>query len=168
MKTRVSSFSNRYFLSPLFWIWRCFSRLYNIYVIIVYIVVECSVILFSLYNMAKDVIFTRKKPTKEGVRLFSFNFHKIDILDKVFKSGLSKFCGRQPLKNFKRYGLLLLNTLSHMCRIRTQSLWYWVWNPISTVTTSWLLALLMKTAFVQILEKPIALSLYLYLNLIKQ
>ena len=76
-------------------------------------------ILFSLYNMAKDVTFTRKKPTKEGVRLFSFNFHKIDILDKVFKSGLSKFCGRQPLKNFKRYGLLLLNTLSRMCHIRT-------------------------------------------------
>ena len=24
--------------------------------------------------------------------------------DKVFKSGLSKFCGRQPLKNFKGYG----------------------------------------------------------------
>ena len=24
--------------------------------------------------------------------------------DKVFKSGLSKFCERQPLKNFKRYG----------------------------------------------------------------
>ena len=29
-----------------------------------------------------------------------------DIWDKVFKSGLSKFCGRQPLKNFKGYGLL--------------------------------------------------------------
>ena len=26
--------------------------------------------------------------------------------DKVFKSGLSKFCGRQPLKNFRGYGLL--------------------------------------------------------------
>ena len=26
--------------------------------------------------------------------------------DKVFKSGLSKFCGRQPLKNLKGYGLL--------------------------------------------------------------
>ena len=29
-----------------------------------------------------------------------------DIWDKVFKSGLSKFCGRQPLKNLKGYGLL--------------------------------------------------------------
>ena len=28
------------------------------------------------------------------------------IWDKVFKSGLSKFCGRQPLKKFKGYGLL--------------------------------------------------------------
>ena len=28
--------------------------------------------------------------------------------DKVFKSGLSKFCGRQPLKTFKGYGLLNL------------------------------------------------------------
>ena len=26
--------------------------------------------------------------------------------DKKFKSGLSKFRGRQPLKNFKGYGLL--------------------------------------------------------------
>ena len=26
--------------------------------------------------------------------------------NKVFKSGLNIFCGRQPLKNLKRYGLL--------------------------------------------------------------
>ena len=26
--------------------------------------------------------------------------------DKVFKSGPSKICGRQPLKNLKGYGLL--------------------------------------------------------------
>ena len=30
------------------------------------------------------------------------------IWDKVSKSGLSKYCGRQPLKNFKGYGLLKL------------------------------------------------------------
>ena len=30
---------------------------------------------------------------------------KKDIWDKAFKSGLSKFCGRQPLKYFKGYGL---------------------------------------------------------------
>ena len=34
------------------------------------------------------------------------------IWRKVFKSGLSKFCGRQPLKNLLSP---LLNTLSHMC-----------------------------------------------------
>ena len=28
------------------------------------------------------------------------------IWDKVFKSALSKFCGRQLLKNLKEYGLL--------------------------------------------------------------
>ena len=33
------------------------------------------------------------------------------IWDKVFKSALSKFCGRQPLKNFKGYGLLSKNLL---------------------------------------------------------
>ena len=33
------------------------------------------------------------------------------IWDKVFKSGLSKFCGRQPLKNLLSP---LLNTLSHL------------------------------------------------------
>ena len=27
-------------------------------------------------------------------------------LSKVFKGGLSKFCGRHPLKNLKGYGLL--------------------------------------------------------------
>ena len=33
------------------------------------------------------------------------------IWDKVFKSGLSKFCGRQPLKSLLSP---LLNTLSHL------------------------------------------------------
>ena len=39
--------------------------------------------------------------------------------DKVFKSGLSKFCGRQPLKNLL---IPLLNTLSRMIveKVRTQ------------------------------------------------
>ena len=48
------------------------------------------------------------------------------IWDKVFKSGLSRFCGRQPLKNFKQtislvkdclpQNLLspLMNTLSYI------------------------------------------------------
>ena len=40
-----------------------------------------------------------------------FRFAIKKIWDKVFKSGLSKFCGRQPLKNSLSP---LLNTLSHM------------------------------------------------------
>ena len=30
-----------------------------------------------------------------------------DIWDKVFKNGPNKICGRQPLQNFKQYGLLM-------------------------------------------------------------
>ena len=68
--------------------------------------------------------------TKSTMTVFSSFIHAmkwkvkleytITIWDKVFKSGLSKFCGRQPLKNLKRYGLPqillgpLLNTLSHI------------------------------------------------------
>ena len=35
--------------------------------------------------------------------VFLVNFEH--IWDKVFKSGPSKICGRQPLKNLKGYGL---------------------------------------------------------------
>ena len=35
----------------------------------------------------------------------SLNNHS-SIWGKVFKNGLSKICGRQPLKNLKRSGLL--------------------------------------------------------------
>ena len=38
-----------------------------------------------------------------GKRNIIFTDH---IWDKLFKSGLSKFCGRQPLKNLKGYDLL--------------------------------------------------------------
>ena len=40
-------------------------------------------------------------------------YNEIDIWDKVFKNGLSKFCGRQPLKSLFSP---LLNTLSHYFR----------------------------------------------------
>ena len=33
------------------------------------------------------------------------------IWDKVFKNGQSKICGRQPLKNLKRYGMLIPSNL---------------------------------------------------------
>ena len=36
----------------------------------------------------------------------------LNILDKIFKSGLSKVCGTQPLENLKGYGLLK-QTMSH-------------------------------------------------------
>ena len=42
-------------------------------------------------------------------------------MDKVFKNGSNKICGRQPLENMKGYGLLkptilgsFLNALSHI------------------------------------------------------
>ena len=41
------------------------------------------------------------------------------IWDKVFKSGLSKFCGRQPLKNSLSP---LLNTLFHISGLSPQRL----------------------------------------------
>ena len=41
----------------------------------------------------KDKIGTEEK---ELERIF----HDSDIWDKVFKNGLSKICGRQPLRNF--------------------------------------------------------------------
>ena len=48
-----------------------------------------------------------------GRRLFvivslqiTVNNNHYDIWDKVFRSGLSKFCGRQSLRSFKGYGLL--------------------------------------------------------------
>ena len=38
-----------------------------------------------------------------GWKSLAISYHR---WDKVFKSGLSKFCGGQPLKNLKGYGLL--------------------------------------------------------------
>ena len=39
-------------------------------------------------------------------QIFWYNFQLRDIWDKVFKNGSSKICGRQPLRNLKKYGLL--------------------------------------------------------------
>ena len=55
--------------------------------------------------------------------ILSYVTEEYHIWDKVFKSGLSRFCGRQPLKNLKGFlkGCLpqnllspLLNALSHI------------------------------------------------------
>ena len=43
---------------------------------------------------------------------FGKTFERSVIGDKVFKSGLSKFCGREPSKNLLNP---LLNTLPHFC-----------------------------------------------------
>ena len=53
------------------------------------------------------------------------------IWDKVFKNGLGKFCGRQPLKNLLSP---LLNTLSHMFRL------YLDWEGISKPLLNYFLA----------------------------
>ena len=45
-----------------------------------------------------------------------------DNWDKVFKNGLSKVCGRQPLKNLKGYGLLLLMVIFNLVDTNTESL----------------------------------------------
>ena len=55
---------------------------------------------------------------------YVFIFNVTNIWIKVFKNAPSKICGRQPLKNFKWYGLLscipqillgpFLNTFNHM------------------------------------------------------
>ena len=41
-----------------------------------------------------------------------WDIYVIILWSKVFRSGLSKFCGRQPLKNLLS---TLLSTLSHIC-----------------------------------------------------
>ena len=46
-----------------------------------------------------------------GVLFFVISTNNILIWEKVFKSGPSKVCGRQPLKNLKGYGLLPSNFL---------------------------------------------------------
>ena len=38
--------------------------------------------------------------------LIRYSICKSNIWGKVFKNGRKKICGRQPLKNFKSYGLL--------------------------------------------------------------
>ena len=51
-----------------------------------------------------DVTFCKASEWLLAVTFFCKNFRH--TWDKVFNIGLSQFCGRQPLKNFKGYGLL--------------------------------------------------------------
>ena len=40
-----------------------------------------------------------------NVAIYELKQKYSNIWDKVFKNGASEICGRQPLKNLKRYGL---------------------------------------------------------------
>ena len=51
--------------------------------------------------------------------------------DKVFKSGPSKICGRQPLKTFKGYGLLEY-FVSYIIVLHWKYFIWWVWIILST------------------------------------
>ena len=57
-----------------------------------------------IYAPLRCLVKTYFKVTKKSVGLtFGLTTY---LWDKVFKNGPSKICGRQPLKNLKRYGLL--------------------------------------------------------------
>ena len=65
----------------------------------------------------------RKKLMKAGTLVkFSTTKKLLKNLDKVFKNGPSKICGRQPLKNLKECGQVLLDqfliTFSYMQFVR--------------------------------------------------
>ena len=67
---------------------------------------RCDVVL-PLRSVTLDVVLDPTQQTNAYSKL------RIEILgktcgiwDKVFKNGPSNFCGRQPLKNLKGYGLL--------------------------------------------------------------
>ena len=74
----------------------------------------------SFVSSEEDIPRNTKKHWRGERCTFVQHFDRIYyIWDKVFNSGLSNFCGRQPLKNLKGYGLLstlspVLNTLSHL------------------------------------------------------
>ena len=75
------------------------------------------------YGFESNKVFFTKQTNPEHRKYSSNNMSRLsatntkvakqqnDIWDKVFKSGPSKFCGRQPLKNLLSP---LFNTLSHL------------------------------------------------------
>ena len=44
----------------------------------------------------------------------SLNYFEKVIWNKAFKSGVSKLCGRQPLKNFKGYGFKMVSKINFL------------------------------------------------------
>ena len=66
----------------------------------------------NLHSTKKWLISCSYNPKRASVANHISALSKsTDIWGKIFKSGLSKFCGRQPLKNLLSP---LLNTLSHI------------------------------------------------------
>ena len=63
-------------------------------------IVDCSFSYFHFLLGTGGKLIVQKRFRKSPRRLINV------IWDKVFKSELSKLCGRQPLKNLKGYGLL--------------------------------------------------------------
>ena len=66
---------------------------------------------FIIDVIKKNFCFKIGKPALDIVLEYSTKIRRSLIWDKLFKSGLSKFFGRQPLKNLLSP---LLNTLSHI------------------------------------------------------
>ena len=90
----------------------------------------------TIYNAGDNinkVIFSLQKLSKKLLKWFFNNQMKSnsDKWAKVFKSGLSKFCGRQPLKNLKGYGFNWLYTLKFFKGSLRQNLLSPVLNTLS-------------------------------------
>ena len=85
----------------------------------VYLKLLSRCLLFVMFQ--GDRVLRRRSPGLEVSNLkiwvinlsvsISLNITPINIWGKVFKNGLNKFCGRQPLKNLLSP---LVNTLSHV------------------------------------------------------
>ena len=61
---------------------------------------------FSLQRFSCNFYHISQDLSKRSKKTQFFDFSWNCILDKVFKNGPSKICGRQPLKNLKKYDLL--------------------------------------------------------------
>ena len=64
----------------------------------------------GLFHSLRKLVHQNHSPLNNYQKIFPETFTywltHIDICDEVFKTGLSKFCRRQPLKHLKGYGLL--------------------------------------------------------------
>ena len=63
----------------------------------------------SLYKLKPIKLFEARISRKASLKHFLIRY-------KVFKNGPSKICGRQPLKNMKRYGLFKQTTSFQMVK----------------------------------------------------